>query len=131
LTTFIDYDDLVVVPYDADAHSEQLSEWLIDWQLKPEDILPLLPSTGFIIDGIAAVFIYETNSKVCYIDGFIRHRHSKVYCLDKLIDFAVNYAKKKGFVKMLAQTKLQSVINRARKFDFVSQGEYSVLSRSL
>lgn len=129
--TILDY---VPISYNPILHNKQLENWFKQWGFDPK-IIDYLPTTGFVIDDVCAAFLYKTNSKVCYIDGFISNKKAKKtikeYCLNRVIESCLQLAVKEGFTKVMAQTKLETVINRASKFGFDSGILYHIMMKDL
>lgn len=77
------------------------------------------PNTGFIIDGIAAYFLYSTDSNVCWLENMISNRGVEksilVEALDILVDEILKEAKVLGFTVAYATTGILSVVKRAKE----------------
>lgn len=120
--------------YDSTIHESQLRNWIEQWKMDP-NVVEYLPTTGFIIEGVCAIFLYLTNSPICYIEGFISNKQvsdsKRDQCLDAVVAQAINFASDKGFKRMLAITQLPAVSNRAEKLGFHMQGKQNLLMRIL
>ncbi len=99
-----------------DSDFEQISEWLIERGQKvfhPN----VLPQTGFIVDQVAAIFVYETDSDMCYLENLVANpfinQEAKDYAITELIEAAFAHASNNGFKFILAVTDHPKVIERA------------------
>ena len=123
--------DLQPIDYQP-IHNEQLKLWYGQWNVP--DVIDLLPETGFIIPGMCAIFLYLTNSKVSFLDGFICNKdipkEIRNICLDKVVKATCQLSDDKGYKLMSATTNLPAVIERSIKFGFVPAGQYEMLLRS-
>jgi len=123
-----------VEPYQKAIHQEQIIEWYKQWNMKGS--LDLMPETGLIVPNICAIFLYETNSKVCFIDGFISNKEvsdeKRDKCLDLVVSSLLHLAKEKGFKYIKADSRYQSVIDRGIKFGFyLSPHKYQAIYKEL
>lgn len=79
-----------------------------------------LPSVGFIVDGIAAYFIYQTDSSVCWLENLISKKGTDKFirsrAIDLLLEAAIKEATDLGFTVAYALTDLNSVAKRARSY---------------
>ena len=124
-----------VVSYQSDKHQEQLKDWYVQWGMSPK-VLDILPSTGLIIEGKCSVFLYETNSSTCFIDGFISNKNidkdERDKCLDLIVKTALHLAKEKGFKYMKGDSQYQAVVDRAINFGFtLSPNTYKAFFKEL
>lgn len=96
---------------------EQIQEWGAQWgAVYNEDQFPI---TGFIVDGIAAYFLYQTDSSICWLENMISSRGvdpvTKNKALELLTDAILNEAYELGFEIAYATTNLVSVAKRAKE----------------
>ncbi len=124
-----------VVSYQPEKHLEQLSNWAKQWNWGP-DVLSMMPTTGLIIEGVCATFLYETNSSVCFMEGFICNKEvegvERDECLDLIVTSLFQLAKEKGFKYMKGDSRYQAVIDRALKLGFhLSPYKYQAVYRRL
>jgi len=75
------------------------------------------PETGFIVDGVAAYFLYKTDSSVCWLENMISNKkadpQTKDEAIQKLAIAILHEAKVQGFKVAYATTDNVSVIKRA------------------
>jgi hypothetical protein len=93
------------------------------------------PKTGFIVPDIAALFLYSTDSTVCFLENMISNREAdkeeKSKALDLLISKAFSAAKEKGFSVAYATTGNLSVIVRAMKHGAHMETKQVLLTKNL
>lgn len=106
---------MTVRPYE-ESDFDQIKQWGLMWGAKYDD--EQLPATGFIIDGVAAYFLYSTDSSVCWLENMITKRGVAPSVRDKavqlLIDAGLRKAKELGFSVAYAATNIVSAAKRAR-----------------
>lgn len=75
------------------------------------------PQTGFIVDGVAAAFMYATDSSVCYIENMISNRSAdpaaRDYAIKLILEALFLAARSQGFKVAYATTDLATMIFRA------------------
>ncbi len=75
------------------------------------------PKTGFIVPGIAAFFLYSTDSSVCYLENLIANKDvngpERSEAIDQLVEVALATAKDMGFKVAYACTDIGQVVYRA------------------
>lgn len=122
--------------YQPDKHNDMLLVWYKQWGI-PSDYIEMLPATGLVIEGVCALFIYETNSKMCFIEPFICNKkadkETREMGLDLVCQEVHQWAKDLGYKKMMIYSNHYKVINRAiTKHNFtLSKNIFNVLYRSL
>lgn len=99
-----------------DKDFEQVKSWLESRDMRvfhPN----ILPKTGFIVDEVAVVFLYRTDSDICYLENLVSNPNSEQETRDKaikaLIEEAFKEAKSQGFKFVIAVTDVPAVIERA------------------
>lgn len=121
--------------YEPSKHKDQLIKWYKQWGWSLE-ILEMMPTTGLIVEGVCACFIYETNSNICFIESLISDRdvssEEKDEYLDKMLEVVFHMAKEKGFKYIKGDTRYPKVEERAVKHGFkVAPYNYHAFFRSL
>lgn len=124
-----------VLVYDQPKHQNQLLDWLMQWHM-PLQLLTILPTTGLIIEDVGAVFCYETNSPLCFVELLIVNKNTtkevRDECLDLLISTLKHMMKEKGYTYMASYSKYQTVVDRAVKHGFqINEGSYQCFMRRL
>lgn len=114
-------DDKRVRAYNGAQDYEQLKSWYLK---RNQEVMPsqFIPWTGFIVDGVAAGFLYLTQVPIGILDNFISHPDSdpeiRDWALDKITERLVEMAKECGTEMIRCDTEIDSVANRAKKHGF-------------
>lgn len=84
--------------------------------------LATLPTTGFIIDGVCAGFLYSTDSDFCLLEWVISNpeisKEERAKGLDLLIDTLLETAKEKGFRLVFSTLEHPKLIQRYEDHGF-------------
>lgn len=95
----------------------------------------LFPDIGFICHGVGAGFIYQTDSALCFIDGYIAHpmttKEDRKEAFDDITNALIRTAKDHGFDQILAYTKNPEIKKRCEKFSFKLKGTYDLYVRGV
>jgi hypothetical protein len=95
----------------------------------------LYPDIGFIVENIGAGFLYQTDSALCFIDGYISSpssdKEERRVAFDKITTAIVRTAKDHGFRSILAYTKNQGVKGMCDRFNFQFKGEYTLYVKEI
>ena len=87
----------------------------------------VLPGVGFIVDNVAAGFIYMTDSNIAFIEGFIANSDTDEMARDSALDVIseclIAHAIVMGCKYIKCETKIKSIELRAKRFGFKSFGE--------
>lgn len=93
------------------------------------------PTIGFVVDGIAAIFLYQTDSKVCFLENMISNPEAcpiqKDVALDLLLKEAFSLAKDLGYRVAYATTNNPKVITRAIKHGVEIEIKHTLLTKNL
>lgn len=89
---------------------------------KKHDVFPsiILSDLGFIVPGVAAVFLYTTNSKLAFIENLqanpdvLGERRNDA--LNAVVSAAYIEAKNRGCTHLLGTTNIEAVCKRAKLF---------------
>ena len=116
-----------------DFYVKQLKTWFEQWNISVS-IMDVVPTTGFIIDNVAAMFVYETNSKVCFFDCLICNKEIdkdiRSEALDMLVNYGEKYAKDKGYSYIFSNSHYDAVVKRAENHGFnVDKHDYKVFGK--
>lgn len=97
--------------------------------------LEMLSNVGYIMDNVAAGFIYTTNSNMAIIDCYITNPMSDEKIRDMALDWITihlsSYAKNCGFKVIKCDTKLKKVIDRAKNHGFKEIGQFTSLVKDI
>ena len=122
-----------IVSY-TEQHKPQLLSWFKQWGWD-ESGIDLLPDIGLIVENTAAIFLYYTNSKVCFVEGFISNKdldkQTRGEALDGLAAASIKQAKEAGFKYSIAYTSQSAVRERSKKFGYSVGGSYVSIIKKL
>lgn len=94
---------------------EALKNWGSQWGANYEE--HQFPKTGFIVDGIAAFFLYSSDSSVCWLENLVANKSAdktqKKEALNLLITAAFAEAKRLGFKVAYAASDLMVMAQHA------------------
>ena len=114
---------------------KQISEWVEHRGGVP--INPdYYPEYGLIAEDIACGFMFATNSKVAFLDGFISNPAASItevnHAINRLVVQLEEDAKESGFDRIIVMTRVPSINKRAKKLGYVEKrGDWSVLSKEM
>lgn len=95
----------------------------------------MFPDVGYVVDDIAAGFLYQTDSSLCFIDGYISNPASdkaeRKEAFDLITDNIIRAAKDHGFLSILAYTQHPEIMKRCVRYHFTPKGVYSLFTREL
>lgn len=98
-----------------------IREWYLDREMNPPTT-DEFPTVGFIVESIAAGFLYKTDSSICLFEGVITNKECSAKQRNEalcLIAIAVlKAAKDFGFKKIFAFSEEETMIQRARELGF-------------
>ncbi len=119
-------------PYEPKDHAEVM-RWFKARKGKEAEVPPeYFPETGFIVEGMAACFLYKTDSAVAYIDMLVSNPDVPVKDSREALDWAVWHcikeAQQHGFKLLTGTTTLKAVADRAKKHGFDVWENYYQLS---
>lgn len=111
---------------------KRLQALYASWDLKTPDPM-FLPNTGYMVDDVAAGFLYFTDSKIAIIDNFIANKQSSKEERDKALDGIVEAllaSAKTGGAKMIkCDSDIDAIKKRAVKLGFTYTGDFSAFAR--
>lgn len=111
---------------------DEIEKWFFERDMRMPDV-SLFPRVGFIVRGVAAGFIFYTDSLVAIIDGYISNPKSDARQRDEALDLItealINNAKFHGIKVIKCDTPLDVVKKRALKFGFELTGSYESFMR--
>lgn len=111
-----------------EADYKTIARWYRERDIAPPRF-ELLPSTGFIVNDVAAGFIYLTDSALCLVDGLISNPDCSPLrvgrALQLLSKVLVGQAIKCGAQGVVVLTKSRTIAKLATSREFSYTGEYS------
>lgn len=110
-----------------------IKKWGADWGA--DYVEDQFPNTGFIVDGVAAYFLYSTDSNVCWLENMISNKFAeplaRARALDLLVDAILNEARELGFTVAYATTNIIAVAKRARQNGAAIQTHQYLITKDL
>ena len=120
------------VPFIASDHLSQLNQWHSIRGLSPVNRGDL-PSTGFIVLGIAAGFLYLTDSNLAFLDGYIANPETtsleRKPALDLITDCLMDAAQKAGVKRLVSLSANPSIQARSLSSGFTSHGTFQLFCK--
>lgn len=90
---------------------------------------------GLMVRGVAAGFLYTTNSGIAYLDSFItnpdRPKEERMGAIESIANALVHAAKSHGVSMVVCHSKFDSIVNAAMKIGFADTGPHTGLARRL
>lgn len=94
-----------------------------------------LPKIGMIEPGVAAGFLYQTDSTIAWLESFVTNPEAssseRNVALDRITSALIHEAKKLGFTILMVYSRVPSITDRAREFGFCGNAGYTLLSRTI
>lgn len=94
-----------------------------------------LSDIGFIVDNIAAAFLYTTNSSVCWIESYISNPESnkkdRKKALDLITEAIIQKAKDLGFMAIICFIDLKTTYQRCLDYGFVPGTEKIIFTKRI
>jgi hypothetical protein len=116
------------------ADYTQIARWAYERD-KTEYAEHQFPATGFIVDGVAAFFLYKTDSSVCFCENMIANKNSdkktRDLAIDLIIEAIFKEAKEQGFRVAYATTGLPAAVYRAVQHGAQAIGKQVLLTKNL
>lgn len=111
----------------------QICEWAKEYDTTYED--HQFPETGFIVDGLAAYFLYSTDSSVCFLENLISNKLAdkvaRGTAIKLVIDAVLTEAKRMGFRVAYATTNIPAVIFKARVHGAHTEPNQTLITKKL
>lgn len=112
---------------------KQIKEWGAMWGATYDE--DQFPNHGFIIEGVAAFFLYSTDSTVCWLENMITKRgvapKIRDHAVQLLISAGFAKAKELGFEVAYAATNILSAAKRARENGAHVTPNYFLITKDL
>ncbi len=109
--------------------------WAWGLQYNEDYRIELFPDVGFIVDGVAAYFLYQTDSKVCWLENMVSNKKAdpkiKDEAIQKISIAILQEAKDLGFKVAYATTDNVSVIKRAVTLGAKARSAQILLTKDL
>lgn len=114
-----------VVSVNLEQDYQDLVKWWKDWGWPPfpQEFLPQGAMVKHGDDKVCAVFLYETNTPICWIENYISNKDLSKEVrdggLNLLIDAALDIAKDNGFKVAMSAVKHNNLSRRLLEKGFV------------
>ena len=93
----------------------------------------VLPDVGFIAPGVAAVFLYQTDSSIAMIEGLISNPEATLrdrkLAIDASILQCVYYARALGYTQVIGLTRDAGTYKRVKRHGFFDLGTYQMVAK--
>lgn len=94
-----------------------------------------MPAIGYIVPGVCAGFLYQTDSSMCMIDGYIANPEARgekrKNALDAVTYLLITTAQDLNYKAIMAYTKTAAVSARCERYEFQPKGEYKLFVRRM
>jgi hypothetical protein len=111
---------------------------LADWFKRREMAVPALedlPKVGFVIPGVAAGFLVQTDTPGAELDFFISNpekgRRHRALALDSIVESLTAHAKSLGYRFLKCSSQINTIRKRARYSGFRELGDFSCFIKEL
>jgi len=118
--------------------NEIIKEWRDGWNKETIGFEDVISETGIIVEGEemqAAGFLFETNSKRCWLDMVIVNpylpKEDRERAINTLIDALIEKAKTKGFIIIEFMVTIPKLEKRFIERGFVNLGNCTYMARQL
>lgn len=96
--------DMNVLRFDPEVHLADMTQWY-EIRGRPAPGLCSLPVYGYVVPGLAAGFLYLTDSDIAFADGLVTNPNAPIFdrtnALDAISDEIIATAKRLGVSKLL------------------------------
>ena len=125
--------DITPVPFDKARHMREVLHWSHSWGVPVDPAF--LPPTGFIVPGVAAMFIFLTNAPVAFVDHVISNPESDPKERDRALDLIgiciMAFARDQGVKGLVGYTKLPKMAERCERHGWKLHGAQTIMTRKL
>lgn len=115
-------------------HYIQMCSWYYAHNIQPMSI-EFYPAKGFIIENIAAGFLYQTDSNVVFAENFITNPlespEKRFNALELISKYILEYVESIKPKKIIVSSKERSMIERAKRLEFKEIDNYTILHKNV
>jgi len=123
---------MIVRPYTDDDFPE-IAEWGRRWGAKYS--ADQFPKVGFIVPGLAAYFLYQTDSTICFMENLISNREAdpkqRAQAVDLVTMAIISSAQMLGYRVAYATTDVATVVVRALAQGAQARSKQTLLIKNL
>jgi hypothetical protein len=111
----------------------QIEQWYLDQgqELKGAKF----PKVGFIAEGVAAGFLYQTDGGFALVEGFITNpdapMRDRMIGLEMVTELLILEAEKLGVKHLVGMTQRKSIGRLGKRHGFRDLGEYRMFAREI
>jgi hypothetical protein len=102
---------------------------------QPPMVPAALPTLGLIEPGVAAGFLYETDSTMAMVEGYVTNPDAapadRNAALDEITEALLDCAKDQRFKHVIAICRDDSIEKRAERHGFKLLGRYALMAREV
>jgi len=107
-----------------------------DWYLsRGQNTLRQFPKLGYIMPGVAAGFVYQTDSDICLVEGFVSNPKAparKVFkAFDSITIACLKTSGAMGYTRVFAFTQKRSIKSLALRHCFTSRGDFMIFEKEM
>ena len=119
---------------DTEKDLAQINSWAKERGMREFDP-STIPDFALIAPGLAAGFLYKTDSTIAIIEGLITNpsanKLERGRAIDDIIKTLLDHAKEAGFKYVKGDTRIENISARARSFGFHDLGFFSLFGKAL
>lgn len=111
-----------------------IDDWYTQWKMAP----PFggnVPPVGYIIPGVAAGFLGQTDFQVAFIEGLIANpranKDERDDALNLIVSTIERTAKELGFKIIVGLTQRDAVLSRAKRHFFRVHGDFTMVAKEI
>lgn len=113
---------------------KEIAHWFQAWGVTPPPI-GILSDIGIIVPGVAAGFLYLTNSQMGIIDCLVSNpdasKEERNHAIHLIGERLLEMARSTDCIRVKCNTRIGSVMERAKQFGFVETGEFTCLTKEM
>lgn len=95
----------------------------------------MLPSVGFVVDGVCAGFLFQTDSSMCLLDAYVANPQasapSRSLGQDLVTNALMERAKDLGYRAVIAITEHPSIVRRCKEYKFKDDGARHIFVKEI
>ena len=111
-----------------------ISAWHVAHGLPPVPA-EIVPKVGLVAPGVAALFIYQTDSSIALIEGLISNPaaplRDRIEAIDQLMDACTELAFSMGFKQVIGFPKDNGTLKRAKRHSYEDLGPCRMILKRL
>jgi hypothetical protein len=121
---------MIVARFDPELHLDAINGWMLA-RGRGQVPLSMCPQEGRVVPGVAAGFLYQTDSDTALLDHFVSNPEApfdeRQAAMDTIADALIHRAGELGFHNIVAMTKSAGIRDRALRMGFRDAGNSCIL----